>query len=66
MRLKEYIGETMGKSTSYAVTGSDKKVIAKGSKKEMVKLKKKMMKEKPDEKWMIWLTPGSKIGDIMS
>jgi hypothetical protein len=48
------------KSTTYAVTGNDNIVIAKGNKKDMTLLRKKLI---PASRYTIWNAPASKIGD---
>jgi len=50
--------EIIAASKSYALTGSDNIVIAKGGKKEM----HKMRKEKGSG-YTVWNAPASKIGD---
>jgi len=60
MKFKDYITEAIPKSTEYALTGPDSIIIAKGSAKEM----QKMRKEKGSG-YRVWQTPGGKVGDKM-
>lgn len=60
MKFKEFLAEAIEKSTMYGLAGPDNVLIAKGSKKDMEKLRKQK-----GTGHRIWNTPGGKVGDTM-
>jgi len=59
-RIENILGEKIEKSDQYGLTGKDNVLIAKGSKSDMHKMRKKK-----GEGFRVWNTPGAKVGDTM-
>lgn len=58
--IDKYLGEAIKKSSTYGLAGPDNVLIAKGSKKEMHKLRKEK-----GEGYRVWNAPSAKVGDKM-